>query len=133
MTTTFTQVTALFEHIQYSSTPVSCYFNIVYCVFQLCYKGVPLCYRATIWNLLSGNFLQITPELYAIFKERSVNISSKSHLRQASAEEGVEAASSSMVGAEVDLEAGGYMHGKEESMAIIRHDVPRTFAEIEVS
>jgi hypothetical protein len=32
---------------------------------------------------------------------------------------------------EVDLEAGN-MHGKEESIGIIRYDVPRTFAEIEV-
>ena len=34
---------------------------------------------------------------------------------------------------EIDLEAGVNMHGKEESIAIICYDVPRTFAEIEVS
>lgn len=33
---------------------------------------------------------------------------------------------------EVDLEAGN-MHGKEDSMSIIRYDVPRTFADMEVT
>ena len=82
----------------------------------MCYGGIPVCYRGAIWNLLAGNFLQITPELYKIFRERSIKLSSNG----ANSTDGVD---------NVDLEAGN-MQGKEDSIGIIRYDVPRTFVEI---
>eukprot|EP00603_Paraphysomonas_imperforata_P005947 CAMPEP_0114412704 /NCGR_PEP_ID=MMETSP0103-20121206/468_1 /TAXON_ID=37642 ORGANISM="Paraphysomonas imperforata, Strain PA2" /NCGR_SAMPLE_ID=MMETSP0103 /ASSEMBLY_ACC=CAM_ASM_000201 /LENGTH=381 /DNA_ID=CAMNT_0001580739 /DNA_START=24 /DNA_END=1169 /DNA_ORIENTATION=- len=95
---------------------------------ELCYTGIPVCYRGTLWNLLSGNFLQITPELYSIFKERALRLSSISSKSQSMEE--VTDASTSATGSEVDLETGN-THGKEESMNIICYDVPRTFTDIE--
>lgn len=82
-----------------------------------------------MWSLLSGNSLQITPDLYAIFKERAVRLSTNSGSQDQDRK--YDASSPESEDEIIDLEAGK-MQGKEDSMNIICYDVPRTFAEIEV-
>ena len=102
----------------------------------MCYAGIPLCYRGAIWNLLCGNSLQITSDLYKIFKHRAMKLSSVSKSRYADGPPQESFVNNTKFEEECrcideDLEAGP-MQGKEESMTIIRYDIPRTFAEIHV-
>jgi TBC1 domain family member 14 len=68
---------------------------------ELCYRGIPPFIRVRVWPHLAGNSLQITPELYQIFKTRASTVSMKALPH----------------------------HGREESMGTIQYDLPRTHAQ----
>eukprot|EP00602_Paraphysomonas_sp_CaronLab_P008488 CAMPEP_0185028716 /NCGR_PEP_ID=MMETSP1103-20130426/14654_1 /TAXON_ID=36769 /ORGANISM="Paraphysomonas bandaiensis, Strain Caron Lab Isolate" /LENGTH=322 /DNA_ID=CAMNT_0027563225 /DNA_START=110 /DNA_END=1078 /DNA_ORIENTATION=- len=78
----------------------------------LCSRGIPDAVRGQAWLMLAGNSLHITPALYEIFQSRSS--SNPSTTTDTYTPDAVSTESKSL--------------SREDSIALIQHDVPRTFA-----
>lgn len=89
----------------------------------LCWLGVPTNLRAEVWVKCIGNQLQITKELYDIFRSHAIRgRRDLETARRRAAEAGSEEKSNEEDGAE--------LLGSESSLKVLDKDLPRTFAQL---
>ena len=92
---------------------------------DLCYQGIPSSIRVKVWPFLIGNNLQITPNLYEIFKSRA--LSHQILLNSNNEETEEKELNSHDLGRKEERDLNSNDLGKEDSMLIIQYDLPRTF------
>eukprot|EP01041_Mallomonas_annulata_P009088 gene9088-18830_t len=92
---------------------------------NLCFEGIPSPVRGRVWQLLLGNVLRITPDLYEIFKKQA-----QKYLQQYEAELEAYNASeydpSTNISNSEQIENDSTIKNKQNSISLIAIDLPRT-------